>query len=183
MKNFATAIVVCFFVGPVSFGKSISAQKIKELPRSTTIVSGMIPAPKGESDWRDVDQILGENAKYENKDQNFKIASGKEEADAGDLARSRFFLTKGAGKKEPLASEPLAYVYILSGGEFLLLEPLILIDTRTWQRTDLAAAAKISPYFSVLRYSPKGRKLLVAQFDCAADCSKSEKTTVWQIAF
>jgi hypothetical protein len=115
MKNFATAFVVCFFVGPVSFGKSISAQKIKELPRSTTIASGMIPAPKGESDWRNIDQILGENAKYENKDQNFKIDSGKKPTPA--ICRGLFFLTKGAGKKEPLASEPLAYVYILSGGE------------------------------------------------------------------
>jgi hypothetical protein len=60
---------------------------------------------------------------------------------------------------------------------------LILVDTASWKRTDLAKAANLTPYFSVIRYSSAQNKLLVAQFDCAFDCPKDDKMTIWEIAW
>jgi hypothetical protein len=185
MKYFVIVFALSHLTTSVAFGKTVTAKKIQVIPRSTPLEGNAITAffPKDEKDWRVVDQTLGENAKYENINRKYKIESGKEEPDAGDLSRYRFFLTKVAQKKEPLVSVPLSYVQILAGGDFLLLEPLILINTRTWERTDLAKSANISPYFSVLRYSPKGRKILISQFDCAFDCPTTDRTTIWEIGY
>ena len=99
--------------------------------------STLILLVKDENNWKKVDQALGENAKYESKLRKFKIESGREEPDAGDLARYRFFIIKETGKKELLTPEPISGVDILADGNFLLLEPLILVNTINWERIDL----------------------------------------------
>jgi hypothetical protein len=184
-------IHLCFFVVNLvlwtspTFGKNISSKKIMVFPRASSIekeiASFLLSTNK--NDWRKVDQTLGGNAKYENKSRKYKIESGHEEPDTGDLTRYRFFLTKADGKKEPLATDPITEVEVIKNGQFLLLEPLILVNTRTWEKVDLAAGANISPYFSVVRYSANSNKILIAQFDCAYDCPKTDKTTIWEIDF
>ncbi len=185
MKYFILAIVIGCLVPSISFGKKISIRKVMVIQRDALIETEMAPLllAKDQNNWRKVDQRLGENAKYENKFRNYKIESGKEEPNTGDLARYRFFVTKGTNKKEPLSSDPISGVEILAKGNFLLLEPLILINTTNWERVDLANAAEITPYFSIIRYSSKTNKILVAQFDCAYDCPKTDKTTIWEIGF
>jgi hypothetical protein len=187
MKFLKVAILFSFFIiSSFALGRNVTAKKIKVIPRSSSIKEielASIFLAKDLNNWRKVDQILVENQKYENKSRKFKIDSGKELPNSGDLSRSHFFITKNHGKKEPLSPNPISGLKILDEGKFLILEPLILVDTTTWEKIDLAKAANIHPYFSVIRYSSKSNKILVAQFDCAYDCPKTDKTTIWEISF
>ncbi|MEO5668302.1 MAG: hypothetical protein ABIR96_09605 [Bdellovibrionota bacterium] len=164
---------------------SVTATKVKVFSRSASIDEELAQFLRtdGDKNWESPAIELGENAKFEAKSKKFKIESAAEDPDSGDLARFRFFLTKKGQRKEPLSADAMSSVTVLAGEKFLILEPLVIIDTEKWVKTDLADSAKLSPYFKILRFSPKTSTLLVAQFDCAYDCPKDNKTSFWKITF
>src|SRR5438105_1256438 len=104
MMKYILAVSIIIFSGTHSFGKGVTARIIKVIPRSASIETEISPIllATAQNKWKEVDQRLGENASYENKKRKFRIESGKEELDAGDLSRYRFYVIKGKNQKEAL---------------------------------------------------------------------------------
>lgn len=180
MKNI---VFVLLFVSSSSFSFATpNSKKIGELPRSSELDKEILSLiPKAVNDWKTFsEELLGPKKVFRAKTKKFSIESGPEEVH-GDLARYTFHLLKGS-KKTRLGNGPLAWVLVSPDERYILFESLTAVNTEDWATQDLTKSLEDPGYIKILKYSPSTKKLIVADFDCAMDCDKSDKYTIWEIS-
>ncbi|MBY0413012.1 MAG: hypothetical protein K2Q18_02550, partial [Bdellovibrionales bacterium] len=174
-------IYASIFFSTICFASSNSV-KLAEIPRSADIDKEIaVVLSKSDQSWEKfTSPIASAKSIFNAKNRAFSIESGIEES-VGDLARYKFTITKDK-KKSPIGTGPISWVQVSPDEQYIFYEPLRGINTKNWQEFDLEKSLEMNGYFKLLRYSSKMKKVIIAQFDCAFDCPKTDKFTVLEVS-
>jgi hypothetical protein len=101
--------------------------------------------------------------------------------DAGDVRRWRLQFDERGGGPVTLA-DAVAYTYVTSDSRWIFVEPLDVVDVRTWRRYALSKALGIKQYAVPRAISADGRRLVISRRNCAFDCP-GEPEEYYEIGF
>jgi hypothetical protein len=72
-----------------------------------------------------------------------------------------------------LVPEVTSFAFLTGDSRWIFLEPLDVVDVKTWRRYRLGQLFGISPYVVLLAMSADGQRLVLRQQKCAVDCRYS----------
>jgi hypothetical protein len=91
--------------------------------------------------------------------------------DEGDFERWAVMLARPGRRPVSLtAGGKTTFVYVSPDARYIFMEPLIVVDTMTWQRRALYAALGIKPYVIIRAISQDRKRLFIESTSCAGDC-------------
>jgi hypothetical protein len=91
---------------------------------------------------------------------------------SGDFERWTVTLQRSGVPPVSLTGErKTAFAYVTPDARYIFLEPLAVIDVKTWRRYELGGALGIAPYASIVAVSRDGR-LFIERSSCSMDCSR-----------
>lgn len=159
-----------------------NSTKLGEIPRSADldkeILSLLLKSNQG---WEKTTSLIaGPNGSFVAKSKRYSINSGIGES-LGDFERYKFTLSKGNITSQ-LGSGPLSWVQVSPDEQYIFYEPLKVINTKDWHEIDLEKSIEVNSYFKLLLYSAKMKKVIVAKFDCASDCPKTDKFIILEVS-
>jgi hypothetical protein len=93
--------------------------------------------------------------------------------DDGDVERFQLTLVDNGGRRVLLSQDAVSYVYVTPDSRWIFIEPLEVIDVRTWRRYRLSRLFGIDPYVLPEAISSDGRRVIIRRQMCAFDCQGS----------
>ena len=91
---------------------------------------------------------------------------------SGDFERWTVTLERsGAPPVSITGQRKTAFVYVTPDARYIFLEPLAVIDVKTWRRYELGEALGVAPYVSIVAAARDGR-LFIERSSCSMDCSR-----------
>jgi hypothetical protein len=91
---------------------------------------------------------------------------------SGDFERWAVTLQRPGNRPVSLTGErKTTFVYVTPDARYVFMEPLTVVDMKTWRRYSLDTALGIAPYVSIVALSRDGR-LFIERSSCAMDCSR-----------
>ena len=92
-----------------------------------------------------------------------------EKASEHDLVEFRVYFAEEGRARVELAGKAV-YASITSDSRWIFIDPIDIVDVRTWRRYNLSELFKIDRYVSVQAMSADGGKLFISRQPCPFDC-------------
>jgi hypothetical protein len=114
---------------------------------------------------------------------DYRLRFTEPPGDTGDFQRYTITLERTGSPAIPLTEKVgfSGFAYVSPDARYIFLEPLFVIDTKTWRRYSLHDAFDIHPYITIVAYSRDGR-LFLTRRDCAIDCPKDEPEEYFELS-
>ena len=109
------------------------------------------------------------NARQTVRAPNGQFTLTLEEASNNDTVRFRIYFAEAGGARVELDPGGAVYVSITSDSRWIFIDPIDVVDVRTWRRYSLSKLFNIGRYVSIA-ISADGRRLFVSRQPCPFDC-------------
>jgi hypothetical protein len=105
-----------------------------------------------------------------------------EEASADDVVRFRIYFAEEGRPRVQLDPGGAVYAYITSDSRWIFIDPIDIVDVRTWRRYNLSKLFNVDRYVSVQAISADRHRLFISRQPCPFDC-QGLPNDYYEIAF